>query len=152
MMQAQPASEQTRKKERRIFFITSGVLWIVACALPAYDDGTSGIECFLTGWLNIADEKYFAFLAWSSNIPWAVAWFMFTNGTRKSTIVSALILTTIALILSFGAFEINTIHHGVFGTGYTAYVDPSYGTYAWIGSYAVLLLGTIVDRFNSPKV
>lgn len=131
---------------RNGFAFAAVVLFVIACMLPAYSDGTRGLLCLLAGWSSISHEDGFVFMAWLANVPAIIAWFLFAF-RKESDARLPVLLSAGALIMSFGMFALHEINDHVIH-----YVQPAPGAYVWMVSIAVLFTATFIQyRKNSAK-
>lgn len=131
---------------RNTFAFVSVVLFVIACLLPAYSDGTSGLLCLLAGWCTVSHAKWLMFLAWVANIPAIVGWFVYAFG-KKGDMRIVLLLASSAVILSLGMFDVNEMHDE-----YVRQIRPASGAYVWMASFVVLLIGALVVGRKSADV
>lgn len=131
----------TRRTIKLVFGICAVCFWAIALALPAFSDGTPGILCFIFGWTCIF-TNFFAFVAWLGNIPFIIALFLFFFGKARGTFIAALILSSIAVLFSFGAVTISEIATNEAGSMHP--VSASYGTFVWMISEILLMCGAII--------
>lgn len=138
--------------------ILAPLLWFIALALPAYNQHVYGIFCLVMGWSMIFTGNILAFLAWFSNLPFVIGFFLFVIGNGRKGKIAAIVLAAVSLVLSFGALTVTKVVGSDNSPDYVhedfmkpAY--PSYGMFVWMGAYLLLLIGAIVFLFlrNSHK-
>lgn len=132
-----------------VFGISVALVWICALFLPSYSDGTPGIMCFIMGWLMLFSGNIFAFAAWSANLPFWISFFLMIFGKHRGSIKAALILASLAMIFSLGAFSVNEIMQNEAGTITSVY--PVTGTYVWVASNMVLLVWAVITFRGKPQ-
>jgi hypothetical protein len=134
-----PPRQKQPNTGKTIFTILIPAIWSIALICPAYSDKTFGVTCFALGWTMLF-TNILAFLAWLANIPFVVAYFMFAVTRRKTTLLVAMILSVFAFIFSFGAFTVSEIMENE-GGGKSP-VGVYYGTFVWMSSLLLLVIGT----------
>jgi hypothetical protein len=130
---------QGRRALKSIFSAVAGGLWLVALALPAYTDDTPGLGALIFGWIMLFDETS-AFIGWLANFPFAVGIFMFIFGRRPGVIRASFILSIVAMVFSFAAFNVDNIPNFMGNVS----VSPHIGCYTWAIAIMTFMIGTII--------
>ena len=129
----------------------SGILYIIALALPAFISNTGegmyeGILCLIMGWMSFTLGSI-PFLAYMTNL------FYFASiplGFFRTTTYIAIPLMVIALVMAFPAFTINEMIANEGGS--MIEVTSGSGMYIWYLSYVFLFISLFIPgRWKKDK-
>ncbi|HTF03076.1 MAG TPA: hypothetical protein VK826_03590 [Bacteroidia bacterium] len=148
-MDSTATQQQTsrRKAIKAVFGTVAAALWVLALFLEAYADGTPGIMALLGGWLTLLMDNLLGFFAWCGNFLFFVGYLMFLFGRKQSTFTRATVLAALAFVCSFGALTIMKHIDG----GTSEPVVASVGTYVWMASLLVLLVGSALNLLKGSR-
>lgn len=145
----QPEIPMAAKTVKITLGIIAPLIWFIALALPAYNQQVYGVFCLAMGWSMIFTGNILAFFAWFSNLPFFIGFFLFVIGNGRKGKIAAIVLASVALVLSFGALTVTRVIGSDDSPDYVREdfmkpANPAYGMFVWMASYIVLLVGATV--------
>lgn len=126
--------------------VVSGLVYLIALALPVYQfanaDSFSGMMVLFLGWMGPFTSDAGNTIGWYANVFLFFAWVAMLLGKFRPMAMAAVIALIIGSGIALTSLSVSSLP--INEAGGVAKVTIGLGLYAWLASFAIAFLGSLV--------